>query len=56
MASKYSFCLYFEVKGIGEGKSSVLKSFHGLGFKIISISDITGEPHNGCRVSKTRRI
>jgi small subunit ribosomal protein S11 len=56
MASKYSFSLYFELKGIGEGKTSVLKSFHSLGFKIISISDITAEPHNGCRSSKTRRI
>jgi small subunit ribosomal protein S11 len=56
MATKYSFLLYFELKGIGEGKTSVLKSFDSLGFKIITISDLTAEPHNGCRRQKTRRI
>jgi small subunit ribosomal protein S11 len=56
MGSKYLFSLFFELKGIGEGKTTVLKSFHSLGFKIISISDITQVPHNGCRFAKTRRI
>ncbi|QQS16535.1 MAG: 30S ribosomal protein S11 [Neisseriales bacterium] len=44
------------IKGPGPGRDSSVRSLNALGFKIISISDITPVPHNGCRPPKKRRI
>lgn len=44
------------IKGPGPGRDSSVRALNALGFKIISISDITPVPHNGCRPPKKRRI
>lgn len=44
------------LKGIGAGRESALRSLAGLGeLQIVSIKDITPNPHNGCRPPKPRR-
>lgn len=43
------------VKGIGSGRESAVRSLAG-NFNILSISDVTPIPHNGCRPPKVRRI
>lgn len=43
------------VKGIGSGRESAVRALAG-NFNIISISDVTPIPHNGCRPPKVRRI
>ena len=44
------------VKGPGYGRISAIKALKGAGLHILSISDVTPTPHNGCRPKKTRRI
>ncbi len=44
------------VKGIGSGRESAIRSLHATGLKVVSITDITPVPHNGCRPAKQRRI
>jgi small subunit ribosomal protein S11 len=44
------------VKGIGSGRESAIRSIHATGLKVVSITDITPVPHNGCRPAKARRI
>jgi small subunit ribosomal protein S11 len=44
------------VKGIGSGRESAIRSFAGKGFDILSVTDMTPVPHNGCRPKKTRRV
>jgi len=44
------------VKGIGAGRESVVRSIVARGLDIISITDITSIPHNGCRPKKVRRV
>lgn len=44
------------VKGIGSGRESAIRSFAGKGFDIVSITDVTPVPHNGCRPPKVRRV
>lgn len=44
------------VQGPGPGRESSIRALNALGIKIISISDITPIPHNGCRPPKRRRI
>ncbi len=48
--------LEVRVKGPGPGRDSSVRALNMLGFKIISISDVTPMPHNGCRPPKKRRI
>lgn len=48
--------LEVNVKGPGPGRESALRSLYAVGFKIISITDITPLPHNGCRPPKRRRV
>jgi len=45
-----------DVKGIGSGRESALRSISNQGFDIISIIDKTPVPHNGCRAKKPRRL
>jgi small subunit ribosomal protein S11 len=44
------------VKGPGPGRDSSVRALNALGIKILSISDVTPLPHNGCRPPKKRRI
>jgi len=44
------------IKGPGPGRDSTVRSLNALGIKILSISDVTPLPHNGCRPPKKRRI
>ncbi|SER60671.1 small subunit ribosomal protein S11 [Nitrosomonas sp. Nm51] len=48
--------LEVKIKGPGPGRDSAVRALNGAGFKIISISDVTSIPHNGCRPPKKRRI
>lgn len=48
--------LEVKIKGPGPGRDSAVRALNGAGFKIISISDVTSVPHNGCRPPKKRRI
>jgi small subunit ribosomal protein S11 len=44
------------VKGQGSGRESAIRAIEGAGFGILSITDITPVPHNGCRPPKRRRV
>jgi small subunit ribosomal protein S11 len=44
------------VKGPGPGREQAIRSLMGAGLKIISITDVTPIPHNGCRPPKRRRV
>lgn len=44
------------VKGPGPGRESAIRALNASGFHIISITDVTPIPHNGCRPSKKRRV
>ena len=44
------------IKGPGPGRDSSVRALNALGIKILSISDVTPVPHNGCRPTKKRRI
>ncbi len=43
------------VKGIGSGRESAVRSLAGV-LNVLSISDETPIPHNGCRPPKVRRV
>ncbi len=44
------------VKGPGPGRESTIRSLNAMGFKILTITDVTPIPHNGCRPPKKRRV
>lgn len=44
------------VKGIGGGRESAIRSLAARGFDIVSITDVTPIPHDGCRPPKVRRV
>jgi len=44
------------VKGPGPGRESAIRAVQALGMKVISITDLTPVPHNGCRPPKKRRV
>jgi small subunit ribosomal protein S11 len=48
--------LEVRIKGPGPGRESAVRALNNVGFKIISISDVTPIPHNGCRPPKKRRV
>ena len=45
-----------EIRGPGPGRESSVRALGALGIRIVSISDVTPVPHNGCRPQKRRRI
>ena len=45
-----------EIKGIGSGRESAIRSLAARGIEILSIKDTTPIPHNGCRPRKARRV
>ena len=44
------------VKGAGAGRDSAIRALKAAGMDIMSIKDVTGVPHNGCRPKKRRRV
>ncbi len=44
------------IKGPGPGREASLRAMEAMGLKILSITDVTPVPHNGCRPPKKRRI
>ncbi|KAJ8412948.1 hypothetical protein AAFF_G00105300 [Aldrovandia affinis] len=44
------------LKGLGPGRQSAVKGLTMGGLKVVSITDNTPVPHNGCRPRKARRI
>ncbi len=48
--------LEVEIRGPGPGRESAVRALNNLGFRVLSISDVTPIPHNGCRPPKKRRV
>jgi small subunit ribosomal protein S11 len=44
------------VKGIGAGRESAVRSIAARDLDVVSITDVTSVPHNGCRPPKPRRV
>ncbi len=44
------------VKGVGTGREQAIRGLTSAGLDLISITDITPIPHNGCRRKKQRRV
>lgn len=44
------------VKGPGPGREAAIRSLQATGLKVVSITDVTPLPHNGCRPPKKRRV
>ena len=44
------------VKGPGSGREAAIRSLQTAGIAVISITDVTPIPHNGCRPPKRRRV
>ena len=43
------------VKGVGSGREAAVRAFQANGIRVVSIKDVTGIPHNGCRPPGQRR-
>ena len=43
------------VKGLGSGRETAIRSLQTAGLEILSITDVTPVPHNGCRPPKRTR-
>lgn len=44
------------VKGPGSGRETAIRSLQAAGLEVGTISDVTPQPHNGCRPPKRRRV
>ncbi|MCL4131669.1 UNVERIFIED_CONTAM: hypothetical protein GTU68_026402 [Idotea baltica] len=44
------------INGFGSSRESALKAFFFTKFSVLSITDTTSLPHNGCRARKKRRV
>lgn len=44
------------VKGAGSGRESAVRALKNAGLEVLTIRDVTGIPHNGCRPKKKRRV
>ena len=44
------------VKGPGSGRETAIRSLQAVGLEVGQISDVTPQPHNGCRPPKRRRV
>ena len=44
------------VKGPGSGRESAIRVLQHVGIEVLTISDTTPLPHNGCRPPKRRRV
>jgi len=43
------------IKGLGGGRDTAVRSLQVAGLEVLTITDITPLPHNGCRPPKKRR-
>ena len=43
------------VRGLGSGRETAIRSLQTAGLEILSITDVTPVPHNGCRPPKRQR-
>lgn len=43
------------VKGVGAGREQAIRGLNAAGLQILSITDTTPVPHNGCRPKRQRR-
>lgn len=48
--------VHVRVRGPGQGREAAIRALNTAGMKILSITDVTGIPHNGCRDPKKRRV
>ena len=48
--------VHVRVKGPGSGREAAVRAIKASGLKILTIKDITQQPHNGCRGKKRRRV
>jgi len=44
------------VAGPGMSRESAIRALQTIGLNIVSIKDVSGIPHNGCRPPKRRRV
>jgi len=44
------------VTGPGPGRESAIRAIQAAGLRVLSITDVTPIPHNGCRAPKKRRV
>ena len=44
------------VKGPGAGREAAIRALQAAGLEVLSITDVTPIPHNGCRPPKRRRV
>jgi small subunit ribosomal protein S11 len=44
------------VKGPGSGREAAIRALAAAGLQVVSITDVTPIPHNGCRPPKRRRV
>lgn len=44
------------VRGPGSGREMAIRSLQATGLQVLSITDVTPVPHNGCRPPKRRRV
>ena len=44
------------IKGPGAGRDSAIRTLGAAGIEVMSITDVTPMPHNGCRPPKKRRV
>ncbi|HEY7833235.1 MAG TPA: 30S ribosomal protein S11 [Ktedonobacterales bacterium] len=44
------------VRGPGAGREAAIRSLQTAGLQVVSITDVTPIPHNGCRPPKRRRV
>jgi len=45
-----------QVRGPGSGRETAIRSLQNIGIEVTGIKDVTPIPHNGCRLSKRRRV
>jgi len=45
-----------QIQGPGSGRETAIRSLQASGLEVMSISDRTPVPHNGCRPPKRRRV
>jgi len=48
--------VHVKIKGCGNARDSGTRGLASAGLKILTISELTGIPHNGCRRRKKKRV
>jgi len=48
--------IHVYVKGIGGGREGAIRALNANGLNVLTVSDVTPIPHNGCRPPKKRRV